>query len=120
MNSPATSTELSPVRSLIWTKKQLPDVDFMFANADPIRLDFDQQALKVKLRLKRLRVGSAVWRNIIVSSTYNVSAQGLHCRLTQAVPGISLKGKNLRLRDQLVVRTVFSKSIVTHLFVFSG
>ena len=83
------------------------DVDFVFANADPIRLDFDQHRLVVTLRLKRLRVVTGVWKNITVTSAYDIQAQGLRCQLKQAHPGINLKGQHFRLRDQLAVRTVF-------------
>ncbi len=86
-----------------------PDVDFVFANADPIRLDFDNHTVMVTLRLKQLRVGPGVWRNITVISTYDISAQGLRLSMSQREPGIRLRGKHLRLRDQIAVRTVFQK-----------
>ena len=84
------------------------DVEFNFANSDPIRIDFDDQHVAVTIRLKSLRIGQSSWRNLSVTSRYDVSVQGFDFVLQQREPKIEL-GRRLRMRDEIAMRTLFLK-----------
>ena len=85
------------------------DVEFQFAKSDPIRIDFDDQHLAVTIRLKSLRIGTASWRNLSVTSRYDLSVRGFDFVMTQREPRIELEGYRLRMRDELAVRALFLK-----------
>ncbi len=87
------------------------DVEFVLAKLDPIRMDFDDNHLSVTVRLRNLRIGSSVWKNVAVTCPFDLVAQGLNVRLQKREPGIQLKGRQLRLRDQIAIRSIFHKLI---------
>ena len=83
--------------------------EFEFAKLDPIRADFKDNEVVISLNLKSFRVGKKGkrWQNLRVSSVYVPNVNGTKIQLVQAKPGLHLKGKKLKLRDQLAIRTIF-------------
>jgi hypothetical protein len=92
------------------------DVKFQFASRDALRLDFDEDRVGITLRLRRLQIGRAgLWKNLTVTAWYFPQATGLHVdMILDEERGVSLKGQNLNLRDQLTVRTVFNALFKPH------
>ncbi len=81
---------------------------FTFATHDPIRVDFVDDSFLISMNLKSFQVGDGkTWRQIQVKSTYIPQVNGTSLVLVQKKPGISLKGRRLKLRDQIALRTIF-------------
>lgn len=84
------------------------EAEFVFAQLDPIRVDFQNDRVTISLNLKSFRLGKGKrWINLSVKSTYVPQVTGSAITLVQEKPGLNLTGKNLKLRDQLAVRTIF-------------
>ena len=93
----------------IGSKEIEADATFVFAPYDPLRIRFVDNKVEFSLNLKKFRIGKGkTWKNLSVTATYLPTATGMQLALTQDDAGISLKGSNLKLRDQIAVRTVFT------------
>ena len=93
----------------IGTKEMETDATFVFAPYDPLRIGFVDNKVELTLNLKKFRIGKGkTWKNLNIKATYHPSATGMKLTLVQDKAGISLKGSNLKLRDQIAVRTVFT------------
>ncbi len=85
-----------------------PEARFEFAPLDPIRVRLDDQKLTVELNLASMQIGDGrKWRRISVKTSYVPRVQNGTVVLDQSTDGIRLKGKRLRFRDQVALRTVF-------------
>ena len=85
------------------------EAKFVFAPYDPLRIRFVDNKVELSLNLKKFRIGKGkTWKNLRVKATYLPTATGMRLALSQEEAGISLKGSNLKLRDQIAVRTVFT------------
>jgi hypothetical protein len=92
-----------PVKSAVEQK-----AEFEFASLDPIRADFKDNRVIISLNLRSFQIGNGKrWKNLSVSSVYIPQVNGTTIELVQENPGLHLTGKNLKLRDQLAVRTIF-------------
>ena len=91
------------------------EATFEFAPYDPMRVEFKNGQIEISLNLKKFRVGKGkTWKNLSVRATFNPEVQGTKLILVRDETGIRLKGANLKLRDQMAVRTVFTALFKDH------
>lgn len=91
------------------------EANFEFAPYDPIRVEFNEGQIELSLNLKKFRVGKGkTWKNLNVRATFNPQVKGTKLYLLRDESGIRLKGANLKLRDQVAVRTVFTALFRDH------
>lgn len=91
------------------------EANFEFAPYDPIRVEFINGKIEMSLNLKKFRVGKGkTWKNLNVKATFNPHVEGTKLYLLRDESGIRLKGANLKLRDQVAVRTVFTALFRDH------
>ncbi|MEE2825647.1 MAG: hypothetical protein VYE64_03365 [Planctomycetota bacterium] len=86
------------------------DAQFVFASFDPLRVDFEEGGLALTINLKSLRVGEKgkTWKQLTVKALYHPEVEGTRVVFRQTPDGISLRGKRLRLGDQIAIRTIFT------------
>jgi hypothetical protein len=81
------------------------EADFKFADYDAMRIDFREGEITVEIKLSRLQIGKGKkWRRITIGTTYVPEYIGTKMVLTQK-DGIELDGKNLKLGDEMAIRT---------------
>ena len=86
-----------------------PPAQFEFAPFDAIRVGLNEQALTIQLNLRSLKIGEGKgkgWQRLSVTASYVPRVEGGKIVLEQAESGLRLKGKRLRFRDQVAIRTV--------------
>ena len=89
-------------------QEELPEAAFEFAPLDPIRFRLDDQKLTVELNLASMQIGDGrKWKRLSVKTSYVPRVENGAVVLGQSDEGIRLKGKRLRFRDQVALRTVF-------------
>ena len=86
------------------------DAEFVFASFDPLRVDFEDGGLVLTINLKSLRLGKKgkTWRQLSVRALYYPEIEETKIVFRQNPDGISLRGKRLRLGDQIAIRTIFT------------
>ena len=86
------------------------DAEFVFASFDPLRVDFEEGGLALTINLKSLRLGKKgkTWQNLSIRALYYPEVEQTQIVLLQDPDGVSLRGKRLRLGDQLAIRTIFT------------
>ena len=86
------------------------DAEFVFASFDPLRIDFEDGGLVLTINLKSLRLGKKgkTWRQLSVRALYYPEIEETKIIFRQNPDGISLRGKRLRLGDQIAIRTIFT------------
>ncbi|MCH2182044.1 MAG: hypothetical protein MK108_08575 [Mariniblastus sp.] len=86
------------------------DAQFVFASHDPLRVDFEEDGLALTINLKSLRLGEKgkTWKQLSVKALYYPQIEGTQIVFRQTPDGISLRGKRLRLGDQIAIRTIFT------------
>ena len=86
------------------------EAQFKFAAHDPIRIDFEDNQIKIVINLDSLRVGGAAkpMRRLSITAAYAIQADGMQVRLTQDTTGtrVTSRGKRLRIGDRAVVSAV--------------
>ena len=86
------------------------EAQFKFAAHDPIRIDFEDNQIKIVINLDSLRVGGAAkpMRRLSITAAYAIQADGMQVRLTQDTMGtrVTSRGKRLRIGDRAVVSAV--------------
>jgi hypothetical protein len=91
------------------------EASFQFAPYDPIRIEFHDDKVEISLNLKKFRIGKGkTWKELAVRATFNPQVQGTKLILVRDDQGIRLKGSNLKLRDNVAVRTVFTALFRDH------
>lgn len=91
------------------------EANFSFAPYDPIRIEFKDEKIEISLNLRKFRVGKGkTWKNLNVRASYFPEVRGSQLRLVRDPSGIRLKGSNLKLRDQVAVRAVFTALFRDH------
>ena len=93
-------------------KAKIPDdipdgVMLRFAAKDAVRVQFRDGAITVFLALDRLAYEKNQWRQFVVRAVYRPSADGIDATFKRD-GYIRLKGRRLKLRDQVVLRGIFS------------
>ena len=83
---------------------------FVFEAFDPLRVDFEEGGLAFTINLKSLRMGKKgkTWQKLSIRAMYYPEITGAQIVLKQDPNGISLRGKRLRLGDQIAIRTIFT------------
>ena len=117
-----TAVELSEHLTNVFGSKQAAGSEelnheayFEFAPYDPIRVEFKDSKFEMSINLKKFRVGKGkTWKNLNVKATFNPHVEGSKLYLLRDESGIRLKGSNLKLRDQVAVRTVFTALVRDH------
>lgn len=95
------------------------EANIKFAPYDPIRLSFEEDRILVEFNLKHLQIGKGKkWTNITASAKYRYEINGLKVTLEQDGEGVVLEGRNFNIRDQIAVRSIFTK-IFRNDFTFS-
>lgn len=84
------------------------DVILEFAEKDCLRIFFDDDQVRVSLRLAKLQHGAKVWRNFAVNASFKPQVKGFQFSLIRD-GSIGLQGKRIRFRDQIALRAIFSK-----------
>ena len=86
------------------------DAAFVFESFDPLRVDFEEGGLAFTINLKSLRMGKKgkTWQKLSIRAVYYPEIEGAQIVLKQDPNGISLRGKRLRLGDQIAIRTIFT------------
>ena len=84
------------------------DVRVRFADVQPIAFEFNQGHVAVELRFAELRKGPRSWNDVSVRGAYRTDIRQMYVELIRD-DGIELLGQNLRLKDQLILRSVFTK-----------
>lgn len=84
------------------------DVTLQFAAKDCLRIFFDDDQVRVSLRLAKLQHGEKVWRNFAVTASFRPEVKGFSFSLLRD-GSIGLEGKRIRFRDQIALRAIFSK-----------
>ena len=89
--------------------EDVPDgVQLKFAPQDAIRVQFGHDEITVVLALEKLSHKKRAWRHFVVRATYRPHPQHLDPTL-QRVGYVRLKGRRLKVGDQVVLRGIFSK-----------
>ena len=96
------------------TRKAQPEgeqkeAQFKFAAQDPIRIDFEDNRVKIVINLDSLQVGKAKpMRRLSMTAAYAIQADGMQLQLIQDNMGtrVTSRGKRLRIGDRAVVSTV--------------
>ena len=88
--------------------EQEKEVEFQFADRDPIRLDFEDGKLRVQMNLKSLQIdGGKRLRNISASTYYIPYSQGMKLVLIREEDaGLDLNGRR-KPRDRAAIYAVF-------------
>lgn len=80
-----------------------------FAKHDAVRVRCEDGAVELTLSLTEISRGKKYhWENLVVRARYQPEGTGLEANLTRQ-DSIELIGENLRTRDQIALRGVFSK-----------
>ena len=86
------------------------EAQFKFAAHDPIRIDFEDNRVKIVINLDSLKVGDKArpMRRLSITAAYTIQADGMQVRLIQDTMGtrVTSRGKRLRIGDRAVVSTV--------------
>ena len=86
------------------------EAQFKFAAHDPIRIDFEDNRVKIVINLDSLKVGDKArpMRRLSITAAYTIQADGMQVRLIQDTTGtrVTSRGKRLRIGDRAVVSTV--------------
>ena len=86
------------------------EAQFKFAAHDPIRIDFEDNRVKIVINLDSLKVGDKArpMRRLSITAAYAIQADGMQVRLIQDTMGtrVTSRGKRLRIGDRAVVSTV--------------
>ncbi len=97
------------------SKEMDHEANFEFAPYDPMRVEFKNSQVEISLNLKKFRVGKGkTWKNLSVRVLFNPRIEGSKLVLVRDESGVRLKGANLKLRDQMAVRTVFTALFRDH------
>ncbi len=89
--------------------EDIPDgVQLTFAKHDAVRILFGRDEITVTLALEKLAHKKRAWRHFAVKVTYRPDPQKLDATLKR-VDYVRLKGRRLRIGDQVVLRGIFSK-----------
>ena len=97
------------------TRKAQPEgeqkeAQFKFAAHDPIRIDFEDNRVKIVINLDSLQVSGKAkpMRHLSIAAAYAIQADGMQVRLIQDTTGtrVTSRGKRLRIGDRAVVSTV--------------
>ncbi len=84
------------------------EAELEFDRFDPIRVDFRDGEVVIKLSFKRLKVGKTVWKKISVSCPYRLESDGLQFSLTKSAP-ILPEGSKLKFRDRAAILGIFGE-----------
>ncbi|MDB4778046.1 hypothetical protein OAG68_01160 [bacterium] len=97
------------------SKEMDHDANFEFAPYDPMRIEFRGAQVEISLNLKKFRVGKGkTWKNLNVRVLFNPQVEGSKVVLVRDESGVRLNGANLKFRDQVAVRTVFTALFRDH------
>ncbi len=89
--------------------EDVPDgVQLKFAKQDAIRVQFGQDEITIVLALEELSHKKRAWRHFVVRATYRPRPDRLDPSLERA-GYVRLKGRRLKIGDQVVLRGIFSK-----------
>ena len=97
------------------TRKAQPEgeqkeAQFKFAAHDPIRIDFEDNRVKIVINLDSLQVSGKAkpMRHLSITAAYAIQADGMQVQLIQDNTGtrVTSRGKRLRIGDRAVVSTV--------------
>ncbi len=99
-----------------FSKGKIPEdlptnVKIRFADEDAVRFDFDDGRVRITVKIAELIIdGRPRWRELVVRTYYAPTTNGLQAYLARGRDSfIELSGSRLRLRDQIALRTIFSK-----------
>jgi len=81
-----------------------------FADEESVHVQCDEGRLTLTLNIARLDSGRRHWRNFTIRAYYVPVIDGLHARLVRQT-SIELIGQNLRLGDQIALRSIFTKAL---------
>jgi len=83
------------------------DATFQFAKHDAVRVDFEDGIASVTFGFQKFRIGKGRgWKNISVTTKFKPKYVGTRIILDRDNQSV-VKGKNLRLADQLAIRGAF-------------
>jgi len=92
------------------SESEQKEAQFKFAAHDPIRIDFEDNRVKIVINLDSLQVGGSAkpMRRLSITAAYAVQASGMEVQLVQDDMGtrVTSRGKRLRIGDRAVVSTV--------------
>jgi len=92
------------------TEGEQKEAQFKFAAHDPIRIDFEDNRVKIVINLDSLKVGDKAKpiRRLSITAAYAIQADGMQVQLIQDNEGtrVTSRGKRLRIGDRAVVSTV--------------
>ena len=84
------------------------NVTIQLASSDALRLSFNENRLRMTLRIEELSTARRDWKNFVVSANYTPSASGFQLELSRDGV-VELTGRRLSLRDQVALRGIFGK-----------
>ena len=89
------------------SSKQKP-AKFEFAPFDPVRVQFEEQAISIVINLRSFQIGKGKrWKNLVIKSTYDPQViGGFNIGMTQSKEGLRIKGKRLNVGDQLAIGVI--------------
>ena len=86
------------------------EAQFKFAAHDPIRIDFEDNRVKIVINLDSLQINGKAkpMRRLSITAAYAIQANGMQLQLIQDDMGtrVTSRGKRLRIGDRAVVSTV--------------
>ncbi len=84
------------------------DARFGFAPYDPIRVDFEEDRIKITLNLRSLQIdeNGKTWKNLSLTAAYQITTEGMKIFLDQDDLGTRIKGRGFRLADKAAMSTV--------------
>lgn len=74
-----------------------------------VRIVADEDVVRLELRVVELSVGDSSWYDFGVEATYVPRIEGLKLELARPSGGVGVLGDHLGFRDQVALRSIFSK-----------
>lgn len=89
----------------------LPEkVAIQFADEESVKVQCEGGRVTLTLNIARLDSGRRHWRDFTIRAYYEPVIDRLHARLVRQT-SIELIGQDLRLRDQIALRSIFTKAL---------
>jgi hypothetical protein len=84
-------------------------VELEFAPYDPIRVDFDDDAVVLSMHLKRLQIDRGkAWRNVTIETRYDALFDGFYLSLKK-VGGVRASGSRIRVREEIAIAAIVDR-----------
>ena len=96
------------LETIEWVNEVPEDAHVEFSNREAIHIACDDGRVTITMKIQELDLGQRKWKCFIVTAHYRPQVNGLYIQLGRE-DCIELKGKRLRLKDQVALRGIFSK-----------